>query len=88
MFDKAILVYLIIINAAAFLLMLADKCKAKRGARRIRESTLLLVAVIGGSIGALCGMHLCRHKTQHLKFLLGLPLILMAHILLAIFMIK
>ena len=75
---KLLLYYLLIINAAGFLLMLVDKWKAKKNRWRVRESTLLLVAALGGSIGSLAGMYLFRHKTQHLNFTLGIPLILAA----------
>ena len=68
--------YLVLINAAAFLLMLLDKQKARRGAWRIPEKTLLTIAILGGSAGAIIGMYMFRHKTRHLKFALGLPLIL------------
>ena len=68
--------YLVLVNAAALVLMLADKQKAKHGAWRIPERTLLGIATIGGSIGAILGMYMFRHKTRHLKFILGLPLIL------------
>ena len=73
---KLLFVYLILINAAGFLLMLADKVKAKKHAWRIPEATLLGVAAAGGSIGALLAMQLFRHKTQHLKFSLGIPLMM------------
>ena len=69
--------YLVLVNACAFALMLADKQKARKGAWRIPEATLIGIAVLGGSIGAIAGMYLFRHKTRHLKFKLGLPLILM-----------
>ena len=72
--------YLVLVNALAFLLMLIDKQKAKHGVWRISEATLLGVAAIGGSMGAILGMRLFRHKTRHLKFTLGLPLILVAQI--------
>ena len=75
---KLLYSYLLIINAAGFLLMLVDKWKAKKNRWRVRESTLLLVAALGGSVGSLAGMYLFRHKTQHLKFTLGIPLILAA----------
>ena len=81
---KLLLYYLLIINAAGFLLMLVDKWKAKKNRWRVRESTLLLVAALGGSIGSLAGMYLFRHKTQHLKFTLGVPLILAAQCLVAV----
>ena len=75
---KLLLYYLLIINAAGLLLMLVDKWKAKKNRWRVRESTLLLVAALGGSVGCLIGMYLFRHKTRHLKFTLGIPLILAA----------
>ncbi len=78
MLTKILLAYLIIINAAAFILMLADKIKAKRGAWRIPEATLMGIAALGGSVGALAGMYTFRHKTKHIKFTLGIPLILAA----------
>ena len=73
---KLFLLYLLIINALGFLLMLVDKLKAKKNRWRIRESTLITVAALGGSVGSLLGMYTFRHKTQHLKFTLGIPLIL------------
>ena len=76
-----LLTYLILINAAAFLLMLADKQKARRGAWRIPEATLMGSALLGGSLGAIAGMRLFRHKTRHPKFSVGLPLILAAQII-------
>ena len=77
---KLILIYLLIVNAVAFLLMLADKQKARKKLWRIPESTLLLSAAIGGSIGCLAGMYTFRHKTKHLKFTLGVPAILILQI--------
>ena len=56
------------------------KWKAKQGSWRISEASLLMLAVIGGTIGALLGMQVWRHKTMHLKFKYGLPLILLAQI--------
>lgn len=84
MLFKIILIYLIIINAAAFLLMLIDKQKAKRGAWRIPEATLMGIAAMGGSIGAIAGMYTFRHKTKHVKFYLGLPAILIVQIVLVV----
>lgn len=76
--------YLVIINALGFILMLADKVKAKKNLWRIPEATLLWVAVLGGSLGSILGMNVFRHKTKHLKFALGLPLILAAQVVLAV----
>lgn len=81
---KLLLCYLLIINAAGFLLMLVDKWKAKKNRWRVRESTLLLVAALGGSVGSLMGMYAFRHKTKHLKFTLGIPLILAGQCVIAV----
>ena len=83
---KGIIYYLIGINVLAFLLFGIDKWKARRDKWRIPEATLLLFAVLGGSIGALLGMRVFHHKTKHKKFLIGLPLILLAQIVLAYFL--
>ena len=72
--------YLIFINIVTFLVYGIDKWKAKQGSWRISEATLLMLAVIGGTIGALLGMQVWRHKTMHKKFKYGLPLILLAQI--------
>lgn len=73
---QLITTYLVLVNAAAFLLMREDKKKARTGAWRIPEATLMGLAAAGGSIGVLAGMCRFRHKTKHLKFVLGVPLIL------------
>ena len=75
---NVLLYYLIVINIVTFLIYGIDKRKAKQGSWRISEATLLILAVIGGSIGALLGMKVWRHKTMHKKFKYGLPLILLA----------
>ena len=67
--------------------MLSDKRRAKKKRWRIRESTLILSAVIGGSIGALAGMYTFRHKTKHIKFTAGIPAILIAQILLVMYIL-
>ena len=82
---KIILPYLLIINAIAFILMLVDKIKARNNLWRIRESTLILSAVLGGSLGALGGMYLFRHKTLHPLFTIGIPVILALQIAAALF---
>ena len=81
-----ILIYLLIVNAVSFLLMLVDKRKARKKLWRIPEATLLLCAAIGGSIGSLAGMYTFRHKTRHLKFTLGIPVMLFLQIL-AVFLL-
>ena len=84
---KYILAYLFIVNAVAFLLMLIDKIKARKNRWRIKESTLMLWAAIGGSIGALAGMYTFRHKTLHRKFTIGIPAILVLQIAAVIYIL-
>ena len=61
-----------------------DKAKARRGAWRVPEKTLFLLPLLGGSVGALMGMLVFRHKTKHWYFVWGIPLILLAQIALAV----
>ena len=84
MLIKILLVYLLIVNALGFILMLVDKIKAKKNLWRIPEATLFLAAAIGGSIGSILGMYTFRHKTKHVSFLLGMPLILAVQIVIVI----
>ena len=70
-----ICLYLIVMNVLTFIVYGIDKQKAKRGKWRISEKTLMMLAVFGGSIGAWIGMQVFRHKTKHLLFVIGVPLI-------------
>lgn len=81
---KYLLSYLCIINALGFLIMLIDKRKARKNQWRIPESTLMLVAALGGSIGTLIGMYSLRHKTKHAKFYIGVPFFLTLQVGLAV----
>ena len=74
------LAYLLAINVAAFLVYGIDKLKAKHAKWRISEATLLLLAAAGGSIGAWLGMKVWHHKTLHMKFRYGVPIILLLQI--------
>ena len=67
--------WLVFINLFSFVLFGADKARAKKGAWRIPERTLILSAVLGGSVGAMAGMQVFRHKTRHRKFTIGMPVI-------------
>ncbi len=78
--------YLVIMNIAGIAVMAADKKKAKSNSWRIKESTLFLVSLLGGSIGTLVGMYAFRHKTKHWYFVAGMPLILLLHIGIAVFL--
>lgn len=72
--------YLIIVNIVAFFMYAIDKRKAKKDKRRISEASLLTVACIGGAVGALAAMNICRHKTQKFKFAVGIPVIIVLQI--------
>ena len=76
---RYLMYYLIVINIAAWLMYGLDKWKAKSGAWRIPERTLLLTALAGGSVGALAGMLLFHHKTRKPKFMIGVPVMFAAH---------
>jgi len=75
------------INTVAFMLMGFDKRRARQGAWRIPEKTLFGSALLGGSIGAIAGMQVFRHKTKHLSFQIGMPAILILQIALGIFLV-
>ena len=85
---KLFLIYLLLINAAAFLLMHLDKYRAKNNLWRIPERVLLSVAFCGGSLGSLLGMYTARHKTKHWKFRLLLPLFFVLQGVALFFMIQ
>ena len=85
---QTIVYILIVINVITFLVYGIDKWKAKQGSWRISEATLLTLAVVGGSIGALLGMQVWHHKTMHKKFKYGLPLILLIQIVLIYLVIQ
>ena len=74
-----ITLYLTTINIVAFAVYGIDKYKARHKKRRIAEATLLMLAAIGGSVGALAGMKVWRHKTKHKKFSFLVPLFIVVH---------
>ena len=80
-------VYLFLMNLIGFLSMLIDKRRARKNGWRIRERTLFLLAILGGSIGSLSGMYIFRHKTRHWYFVLGMPLILIFQVSLTFFLL-
>lgn len=85
---KLLLVYLFIINLTGFLIMFIDKSRAKHKEWRVPEKTLIGISAVGGSIGMLFGMHVFRHKTKHIKFTVGVPVILIIQIIAAIYFIQ
>lgn len=84
MIEKILLIFLVLVNLAAFAMYGVDKRKAIKDQWRIPEKTLLLVALLGGSFGAFTGMQVFHHKTKHWKFLLGVPACMILHVVLAV----
>lgn len=84
---RLLLAYLAVTNVVTFLVYGIDKWKARHHRWRIPESTLLGLALLGGSIGAYLGMRVWHHKTMHKKFQFGVPAILLLHFALAIYLI-
>ena len=81
---KYFAIYLIIINLIAFLAMYIDKRRAKYGKWRIKEHTLFILTLLGGSIGAIAGMYTFRHKTKKMRFVIGFPAILVCEVILGV----
>lgn len=82
-----IAIYLISVNVAAFIAFFVDKSRSIRVKWRIPESTLISFALFGGAIGCLLGMKICHHKTMKPLFYIGIPAILIMHILIVLFLI-
>jgi len=80
-------IYLIVINLIGFITMYSDKKKSERRQWRVPEARLFGIAIILGSIGILSGMYVFHHKTKHMKFVLGIPIILIIQIML-VFLVK
>ena len=76
-----IVIYLLLVNAVGFYMMWSDKRKAIKDAWRTPERNFFIVALIGGSIGCWAGMQTFRHKTKHIKFTVGIPMILLLQIM-------
>lgn len=80
------LIYLLLMNLAGFFIMKIDKQRARKSEWRIRERTMFLVALLGGSLGSLAGMYRFHHKTRHWYFVLFMPLILILQIILIVWL--
>lgn len=83
---KIVLIYLFFINFIGFSIMLVDKKRAIHKEWRVPEKTLIGISIIGGSIGMILGMFTFRHKTKHLKFLLGIPVIIIIQFYIVIYL--
>ena len=81
--EYIVLSYLLLISAISCAVCIYDKWAARRGKRRIRESTLMWLCVLGGSVVMFTVMKIIHHKTRHVKFMVGIPLIIMAQVALA-----
>ena len=81
-----LLVWLAVINLLTFIVYGADKRRARKGKWRVPEKTLFLLPLLGGSVGALLGMKVFRHKTKHWYFVWGIPIILLAQTALAVWL--
>jgi uncharacterized membrane protein YsdA (DUF1294 family) len=82
---KIVIFYLLAVNLLTYIIYGIDKHKARHKRWRVREASLLLLAALGGSIGALLAMRVFRHKTQHKKFRYGVPAILLVQLAIAAF---
>ena len=80
--------YFVVLNIIGFAFMGIDKWKARKGAFRIPESTLFIIAIIGGSIGSIAGMYVFHHKTRHWYFVYGMPAILLLQLALLFFLVR
>ncbi len=81
-------IYLAIINVVAFIVWCTDKYLAVKQKYRISEKALFLWALAGGSLGSLCAMHMVRHKTKHLYFVIGIPIILILQVLAIVYVLS
>lgn len=88
MLEKILIIYLEIINLLTFFYFCIDKIKARHGSRRVSEMMLWVLALAGGSLGALLGMKFFRHKTKKLSFQAGIAVILAIQISIAVFILK
>ncbi|HHX94521.1 MAG TPA: DUF1294 domain-containing protein [Clostridia bacterium] len=79
-FSDTTITYLMLVNAAGLILMAWDKIMAKLGKTRIPEKSIILIAVVGGSVGVWLAMQVFRHKTRHAQFVFGIPLIFILQI--------
>lgn len=86
---KFIVIYLVAINSIAFIMYRLDKFKSQQSKRRVSERTLLLLAMVGGSVGSIFGMYFGNnHKSNKIFFKLGVPIILLVHFFVFFYFLK
>ncbi len=88
MIAKGVIIYLLVINVIAFLTMGIDKYKARNNKNRVSEKTLFIFTLLLGSIGIWSGMYFFHHKTKKWQFYIGVPVLMIIHILLAVLLLK
>ena len=79
LFSKLLLIYFVLISLVAVIITVADKSAAKKGKWRVPEATLMLIGIFGGALAMFVTMRTIRHKTKHMKFMIGLPLEIALH---------
>lgn len=82
------LIVFLVMNIVGFILMGVDKSRAKKHQYRIREKTLWLVAILGGAVGSTAGMKYFRHKTKHLQFKFGFPILAIIELIILVYQLK
>ena len=87
MIYQILLGWLVFISVVSIIMTVADKICAKRGVRRISENALLCASALGGSVAMLVTMHIIRHKTKHVKFMAGIPLIIVIQTAFVLFVV-
>lgn len=87
-FGMLLIIYILIINIIGFIICRIDKIRSKKKEWRIAEKTFFIIAALGGAIGVYSGMYFFRHKTKHWYFVVGIPVIFIAELTLAIFLMK
>jgi len=79
LFSKLLLIYFVLMGIVAVIITVADKSAARRGKWRVPEATLMLIGLFGGALPMFVTMRVIRHKTKHMKFMIGLPLEIALH---------
>ncbi len=87
LFSKIIIVYFALISLVAVIVTVADKVAAKKGAWRVPEATLMIIGLFGGALAMFITMKTIRHKTKHMKFMIGLPLEIVLHAVIVCFLL-
>lgn len=87
MIYKILILYLVIINLLAIILTVFDKSAARKGNWRINEKTLLVVSALGGSVSMLATMYIVHHKTKKMKFMIGIPVIIIVQLAVVLFVL-